>query len=283
MSKEPSKTIGVILASIAANFRDSLLDGLSSAFYEKGYQLVIGLTNNDISREKDFIQKFSKTTDCIIIISAAERYTQIESAVTGTVPMLFLINKPEGCPFSCILESDYSAIYQAIISSANQKKSTVGCICSHRELSATRELLRAYQDAVTASSLPFSRDLIYDVGDDLFFRVDKIIEDMVSRNCYAILAGTPAITNRILDYLVFYNTDPANEPFQLFGYGMVGSTLASQMNIDVIVHPVDHFIDLTVQACIYLIHHPDYKNTRDYLIKGKLRMHTYNGLRSYQD
>ena len=151
MSKEPSKTIGVILASIAANFRDSLLDGISSSFYEKGYQLVIGLTNNDISKEKDFIQKFSKTTDCIIIISAAERYTQIESAVTGTVPMLFLINKPEGCPFSCILESDYSAIYQAIISSANQKKSTVGCICSHRELSATKELLRAYQDAVTAS------------------------------------------------------------------------------------------------------------------------------------
>lgn len=283
MSKEPSKTIGVILASIAANFRDSLLDGLSGAFYEKGYQLVIGLTNNDLSREKEFIRKFSETTDCIIIISAAERYAQIEPVISGDVPMLFLINKPEGCPFSCILESDYSAIYQAIISSANRKESAVGCICSHPELSATKELLRAYQDALTASSVPFSKDLIYDVGDDLFFRADKIIEDMVSKNCHAILAGTPAITNRLLDYLVFYNTDPANEPFHLFGYGMVGSTLASQMNIDVIIHPIDHFIDLTVQQCIYLIHHPDYKKTRDYLIKGKLRMHTYNGLRSYQD
>ena len=281
MSNKAAKTVGVILSSTAANFRDTLLDGLSRAFYQKGVSLIFGLTGNSVSREQDCIRRFSEITDCIVIISCAKHYSEIAPAISGQVPMLFLINKPEGCPYTCILENDYSAIYQAVLSHFNLKKGNVGCICDKRGLSSTEELLRAYRDAVLTSSMPFSEDLIYDIHNNAAFDVHKVILDLKEKGCTAILAATPAITSRILDDLVFYNTNPLNEPLHLFGYGAVGSALSSQMNIDVILHPVNQLIDITTQQCIYMMNHPEYNNFRDFLIKGTLSMHTYDGLHAY--
>lgn len=283
MSSEPTRTIGLILASVVANFRDSMLDGLSNQLHEKGYRLILGLTDHNIDREKEYLEQFSATTDCIIVVSSAEKYEEISSAITGQVPVLFLLNKPEDCPHTCILESDYSAIYQAVVSCTNMELVKVGCVCSHRELSSTKEFLRAYKDAISASPASYSEDLIYDVGDNMDFNVHELVLDMAYKGCSTILAATPSITNRIIDYLVFYNTNPLNTPISLFGYGAMGNSLSSQMNIDVIMHPVNQLVDLAVQQVIYLIGHPDSTYQRDFLIKGALRMHTYDGLHTLKN
>ena len=283
LSIEPTRTIGLILASVVANFRDSLLEGLSNQFHEKGYRLIMGLTDHSIDREKEYLEQFASITDCIIVVSSAEKYEDIAPAISGDVPVLFLLNKPEDCPYTCILESDYSAIYQAVVSCTNMEHVKVGCICSHRELSSTKEFLRAYKDAMSASPASYSEDLIYDIENDMDFNVHELVLDMAYKGCSTILAATPAITNRIIDYLVFYNTNPLNTPISLFGYGTTGNSLSSQMNIDVIMHPVNQLVNLTVQQAIYLINHPDYTNQRDFLIKGSLRMHTYDGLHTLKN
>jgi DNA-binding LacI/PurR family transcriptional regulator len=277
-SRKTKNTIGVIIPNYIARSSDMMLDLLSRRFHQNGYQVIIAQTDSDIAHERELLSYFSKTADCIIIVSAAEHYSAIESAVPKQIPVIFLYNKPNGCPKTCILESDYSAIYQGLVSSLDRDEAKIACVCSNRRLSSTQEALRAYRDATATSPDGCNESLIYDVSVDAEFTVNRLVDSIIEAGCSAIFATTPTLTLLIMDYLIFYNTNPAHTPIRLLGYGDVDGILTSQMHIDLISHPTGQLVSLALEQATYQMNHPNTQNERVYLLKGTLQMHTYNGL-----
>ncbi len=279
--QEVPLTIGFIVSSFSASYRDDFIDLLSVRLREKGYHLFLGVTNHNLEAEREYFQYFGAISDCIIAFSEAEYYEQISDSIPKNIPVIFLFNKPEGCPHTSILQSDYSAIYQSIISCANHGIRKIACICINAHLSAPKEFVRAYEDALQIVSEAQQEPVIYDIGNIADFNPSEIVADAVSKGCSGILASTPAMTNKLLDYLIFYNNERKNKPLALIGYGSSGNSLAGQMYVDTITYPNNQIADLVVQQAIYQINHPNSCLVRDYMVKSSLTMHTYNGPLQY--
>ncbi|WP_022749043.1 substrate-binding domain-containing protein [Lachnobacterium bovis] len=271
-------TIGFIVSSIDSSYRDSLVDSICNKFYDRGYKVLMGMTSHNLDRERELFKIFSELVDCILVISNAEKFEQIEDVVPSDIPVLFLINKPEGATKSAILENDYSAFYQAVVSYSASHHHKIAFVCSNIKVSSSKEVLKAYVDSLNSSQIPYDDNLIYDVMDNPEFDTGSMVSDMLCKGCGAIICTTPNITNRFLDYLLFNSQKNINHPISVYGYGNQVNNLVTQLNINVVVHPHNQIVTLAVEQALYLIKHPNQKNYRDFLVKGKLKMYTYDGI-----
>lgn len=275
-ARKPRHTIGIIAPGATMPFIGKLIDLLTDQFQSRGYQVLTGLTAGITQREHTYLKSFTKSCDAILIISCAAEYAEIAASVPKQIPVIFLVNKPDGCPRTCLLESDYSVIYQGIVSCSNRHSTRVACVCSERKLSSTRECLRAYKDAMEYSPEGYDEQLIFETEDPVDFNPVQIISKCNELGCQTIFATSSELTSHLLDYLLYYNTNPSNTPITLLGYGFSGNDISIQMYIDVIQHPLKEFTELTFQQTLYLISHPNHKE-RVFLLKGTLRMHRYSG------
>lgn len=281
--KKPTNIIGVILPTIGASSYDKVMDLLSDQFHTLGYRLIIKMTSGKLEREQGAYQLFSSMVDCILSISIAENYSEIADYVPTQIPVVFLFHKPEGCPRTCIVESDYSATYQGIVSFASRGLNRIACVCNKRSLFASKEALRAYSSALEAMEIEMDERIIFEIKNNSEFDPHQIVRIAAAQNCDAILATSPVLTSGLTACLLFHNTSPQNTPIELLGYGIMDNVLTSHMRIDLITHPSKQIVDLAVQQAMYLMNHPDYKNERVFRLKGTLQTHTYGEFLNVQD
>ncbi len=278
-----TKTIGVVLPAMSASSYDRVFDLLAEQFHALGYRLIITMTNWKLDLEQKAYQYFASNADCILSISTAEFYSEIEEYVPMHIPVIFLFHKPEGCPRTCILESDYSATYQGIVSFTNRGLRRIACVSNKRSLFSSKEALRAYYNALEAMEIEVDDKIIFEIKNTSSFEPHQIVRIAAEEGCDAILATSPALTGGLTACLLFHNTSPVNTPIALLGYGIMDNVLASNVHIDLITHPTTQVVELTVQQAMYLMHHPDYKNERVFRLKGTLQTHTYNDIPNVQN
>ena len=148
--RKPRKSIGIIFPSISKHFRDSFFDSLVMAFRKKGYNATLCMTNGDIEQERHFIKQLTPISDCLVLMSCARHFEEIKDVIPQAIPTIYIFNQPEGCEATCILESDYSAIYQGVISVANQGHRKMAFVCTNFEHSFTQSIFRRYLRSVGA-------------------------------------------------------------------------------------------------------------------------------------
>lgn len=275
-ARKPRNTISIIIPNVSTDFFGNYVDLITNHFQTHGYQVQIGLTAGNIEWEKTYMKSFSRTSDAILIFSTAIRYAEIAEAVPKHIPVIFLLNQPQDCPHTCIVESDYSAIYQGIISCSNHHATKVACVCDNRELSSNKECLRAYRDAMNISLGGFDEKLVFDLSETEELNPAKLLAHCRENHCQAIFATSSSLTTNLLDYLIYYNSNPDNKPVILLGYSIINVPISMQMYIDVIQRPLTELVKLAYQQTMYIMKHPQQKG-RVYRLKGTLHMHRYNG------
>lgn len=270
------KTVGIIVQSISMQSQHDFFDNLSKKFSEKNCDVMIKITNGNIETERESFTQFGKITDAIIVISAAKNYDEISDVVPTDIPVIFLLTQPEGCNRTCILESDYSAIYQGIISCSNNGENKVAFVYSNMENTATQECLKSYKDALNAIEEGlYDESLLFEVADPNTFNPRTLLNQIITSGCNAILTTSSTLTSSLIDCLMFSSKE-SESALSIMGYGPNESLLSSQMYVDLIVQPLDEILELTVQQVLYKTNHSrnysDQKN-RVYRLKSTLRMH----------
>lgn len=134
MSQRQSRhTIGLILSNVTNDFSGYLIEQMEELFTANGYKLLVTTTNHNIDSERDMLTMFADITDAILIISDTASYTELEASIPQDIPVIFLNRKPTGCPHTCIIENDYSAVFQAILSNSASGNDKIGLVCSNPE------------------------------------------------------------------------------------------------------------------------------------------------------
>lgn len=276
-ARKPRMKIGIIIPNIASQSRDNFIDLICKKFYEKGYIAELCISQGDINIERKCLQSFASTTDCVLLMTVAKKYSEIADVVPKRIPVIFLFNEPEDCPHTCIVESDYSAIYQGIVSCATRNASKVAFVSAGTHSAFEAECFKAYKDALnTIAPDSFDENLIITVDDPNHFNPIELLEDLTQKGCEAIFSTSSNLTGSIVDTMMYCSANTDVEPMILLGYTQVESLLSSHLYVDLIVHPSDEIIDLAVQQALYRIHHPQSDNKRVFLLKGTLRMHHLN-------
>lgn len=272
--RKPRHTIGLILSNVTNDFSGYLIEQMEELFTANGYKLIITTTNHSIQSERDMLQMFGKTTDGILIISDAISYSELADAVPHRIPVIFLNRKPVGCPHTCIIENDYSSIYQAVLSNSANGNDKIALVCSNREFSTTQEIVSAYRDAMISTPIGFHEDWIYYTDTHMRGNPETLLADIIEKGCNTVLTATQTLTRKFWDHMLIYNHD-ANDPVTLIGFTNKDSHKQTVLSFDTIAQPLQELIELSVQQMLYLINTPDVP-AREYLLKGSFRTHSIN-------
>lgn len=274
--ENPTLTIGLILSNVTNDFSGYLIEQMEEQFTANGYKLIITTTNHSIDAEREMLTMFAQITDGILIISDAVSYSELADAIPQNIPVIFLNRRPAGCPHTCIIENNYSAVFQAVLSNIAGGNDKIGLVCSHRDLSTSKEIFNAYKDAMSSSSSGFHDDWVVFTDSDMRGNPETIVTDFVAKGCNTVLAGTQTLTRKLWDYLLVYN-QTADEPVALIGFSNKDTHKLSLLSFDSIAQPLQELIELSVQQMLYLINNPD-TPVREYLLKGTLRTHSVDVL-----
>lgn len=269
-------TIGLILSNVTNDFSGYLMEQMEKSFTKHRYKLLVTTTNHNVDSEREMLQMFGEITDGILIISDAVSYSELSDAIPSHIPVIFLNRKPADCPHTCILENNYSAVYQAVLSNSAKGNDKIALVCSHSGFSTTQEIVSAYRDAMESTSVGFHEDWIYYTDSQMHANPETMLAEFVQKGCNTVLTSTQTLTRKFWDYMIVYNYT-AKEPVTLIGFANKDSHKQSILSFDAIAQPLQELIELSVQQMMYLIHTPD-KPAHDYLLKGSLRMHSVNVL-----
>lgn len=272
-ARKPRNSVGIIFASIGEQFRDDFFDSLISAFYKKGYYASVSLSNGELELERYYIKQLAKTSDCLIIMSCAQKYDDIKDVIPKSIPTLFLFNQPEGCPETCILESDYSAIYQGVLSLANQGHKNMAYLCSNFNQSFTQGSYKAYCDAMTTF---VSEDIdlesnVFNIDDMSKIKPKELIDKLIKNGYNSIFCATSTLTTSMIDTMLVYLPENPEIALPVLGYSYADKLLSSRLYANVIIPSYTEIINLTVQQALYQISHPETEK-RAFLLKGTLHM-----------
>ncbi len=273
MSSDKDRTIGIILPNITNHFSAYFFSEITKALEKEGLRTILSLTEHQVERERELFEYYDKITSGIFVLSSATDYSQIEESVPSDIPVIFFNRRPEGCDRCCILSSDYAAVYQAVISMERSGHTKIACICDNPDYYTTKQVVSAYQDAMSNQNIDFDEDWIY-YTDNQHFSVEQMIDDISSKGCDAVLTATQTLTEYFQDYLLIHNKD-REHPIYLTGYSNDNGTLLAPQSIDVITQPLNQIIQLGVQQLRYLQENPN-APAKEYLLKGTLRVRRFN-------
>ena len=270
--RKPRRTIGLILSNVTNDFSGYLIEQMEELFTASGYKLLVTTTNHSISSEREMLQMLGKITDGILIISDAVSYSELADAVPRRIPVIFLNRKPGGCPHTCIIENNYPAVYQAVLSNLANGNDKIALVCSNREFSTTQEIVAAHRDAMASTPGGFREDWVYYTDTKRRGNPETLLADIVGKGCNTVLAGTQTLTRKFWDHMLVYNHD-AKSPVTLIGFANKDSHKQTTLSFDTIAQPLQELIELAVQQMLYLINTPD-TPAREYILKGTFRTHS---------
>ena len=271
--RKPRKSIGIIFPSISKHFRDSFFDSLVMAFRKKGYNATLCMTNGDIEQERHFIKQLTPISDCLVLMSCARHFEEIKDVIPQAIPTIYIFNQPEGCEATCILESDYSAIYQGVISVANQGHRKMAFVCTNFEHSFTQSIFKTYTDALSiVTSEENFEDNVFEIEDPSTLNPKQLLDELIKKGYDSVFCSTSPLTTSIIDTIIVYQPENPKLVLPVLGYSYADNLLSCRLFANMIIPPYDEIINLTVQQALYQISHPK-SEKRAFLLKGTLHMH----------
>lgn len=272
LTERSGHTIGLILANASSSFTTAFMDFIEQALYQKGYQLVIGLTNHDIELERFYLDFFGRTTDGILILSDSSDYAELADAVPESIPAVFIHRCPNNCKRTAIIENDYSATFQAMLNLIHSGYPKVALICRNIKFSTSREIIQAYREAMNTTKEGFHENWIFECNTTKEHEVERLMTQITEKGFNGILAASVELTEHLAPYIYEYNTQH-EEPISLTGFCAEDRTPALFESLDVICRPVKCTAELALQQLFQLMERPELPISR-YLVQGSL--HTRN-------
>ena len=271
--RKARNSIGIIFPSISKHFRDSFFDSLIMAFEKKGYNCTLCMTRGNLEQERNAIEQLAPISDCLILMSCARHFDEIKDVIPHSIPTIYIFNQPEGCDGTCILESDYSATYQGVISVANQGYQNMAFVCTNFNHSFTQSLYKTYTEAlsVVAPDTNFD-DNVFEIDTLITLNPKQLLDEIIKKGFDSIFCSTSPLTTSLIDTIIVYQPDNPKLAVPVLGYAYADNLLSCRLYANTIIPPYDEIINLTVQQALYQISHPN-SEKRAFLLKGTLHMH----------
>ncbi|WP_423147738.1 LacI family DNA-binding transcriptional regulator [Rubrolithibacter danxiaensis] len=169
LREQKSKTIAVIVPELANNFFSQAINGIERVAREKGYHVLIYLTEDDYEREVSFINDLHNGRVDGIIMSVsgeANDHRYLNRLKSKKIPLVFFDRVYEDIEASKVTTNDYESSFSATehLIQAGCKK--VAYLVVNKSLSIGKMRMQGYTDALNKYNLPVLEELIIDCSND---------------------------------------------------------------------------------------------------------------------
>jgi len=170
LREKKSKTIAVIVPEIANNFFSQAINGIEKVAREKGYHILIYLTDDDFEKETSFIGNLQGgRVDGIIMSVSGEtkNHDYLIKLKKKKIPLVFFDRVYEDIDTAKVTSNDYESSFSAtehLIKSGCQR---IAYLVVNKSHSIGKMRMSGYKDALMAHQIEFRDDLIIDCTNDL--------------------------------------------------------------------------------------------------------------------
>lgn len=169
LRKHKSKTIAVVVPEIANNFFALAINGIQSAAREKGFHVLIYVTNENDKIESDSLKHLQNGRVDGLLISVSNKTINDEDLhqiQAQGIPLVFFDRVRDEFETAKITTDDYESGFKAAEHLIQQGCKRIAYLQISKKLSIGLNRMKGYLDALKKYNLPDDKSLIIDCVDD---------------------------------------------------------------------------------------------------------------------
>ncbi len=158
-----TKNIGVVIPFITNYYFSTVISGIQEEAYNKGYNIILFVTNDDLDREKTLLRNIATTSLDGLLISISSNsdiQDHFEELMQEGLPIVFFDRVPHHIHASKVMQSDFDGAFLATSHLIEKGYRKIAHIAGPEELNFTQERLKGYLAALETANLPSNEDYI---------------------------------------------------------------------------------------------------------------------------
>jgi len=191
LREQKSKNIAVIFPELANNFFSQAINGIEQIARQQGYQVLIYLTHESAESEMAFVNSLANgRVDGLLISLSSEtgNYDHI-SELNKKLPVILFDRVCESSAMLNVTTDDYESSYKATMHLIERGCKRIMYLLALKNLSAGRQRLQGYTDALAHANMPADKKLIIDCDQQEKENYSLIKEAVAAQNPDGILSS----------------------------------------------------------------------------------------------
>ena len=169
LRRHNSRTIAVVIPEVANNFFALAIKGIETIAREKGYHVLIYITNEDLEEEISIVTKLQNGRVDGVILSLSGRTTDtrhLSNLQQRNIPLIFFDRVSEGVDAPKVMTNDYESGFMATEHLINVGCERIAHLTISMNLSISHKRMKGYTDGLLRYDRPFDQSLVLHFGDD---------------------------------------------------------------------------------------------------------------------
>lgn len=165
LREQKSKTIAVIVPELANNYFSQAIHGIERVAREKGYHILIYVTDDDYTKEVNFIRHLHNGRADGIVMSVsgeANDHNYLNKFGIKRLPLVFFDRIYEDIQTPRVITNDYESSFSATEHLIEQGCKRIAYMVVNKSLSIGKTRMQGYIDALSKHHIPFEEHLIID-------------------------------------------------------------------------------------------------------------------------
>lgn len=162
-----SNLIGLVVADISNPFYSHIAKNLERALADKGYNLLICSTDENVDREEKLIQLFAEQhiVDGLIVATTTTKNDFFKRDRLKNFPIVFIDRYLSGIESNYVVANNYQGSFELtnlLISKGCKNILALNITPSH--ISSLTERVKGYQDALAEHNIPFKKENLIEIS-----------------------------------------------------------------------------------------------------------------------
>lgn len=183
LREQKSKTIAIVLPELANNYFTQIIQGAEKEAKKQGYHILIFVTDDDISKERDFIRSLaSGRVDGVIMSASGEStdHSYLERINYEHLPIVLFDRIYDDIHLPKVVTDDYQSSFAATEHLIQNGCQRIAYLVINKELSIGKTRMQGYEDALKKYKIPLRKRLIIDCSNS-YEENSGIIEEAIRK------------------------------------------------------------------------------------------------------
>ncbi|MEM9000546.1 MAG: LacI family DNA-binding transcriptional regulator [Bacteroidota bacterium] len=276
---QKSNTIGLILADLANPFSAQIARIIEDKVMERGYILLIGSMDEDISKFRRLIDTFIKQqVEGLLIVPSENSIKEIEDIQRKGISCVLIDRYFPSLSFNYVANDNYFSTYTCVMNMIENGKKTIGFITQKTDYFHFHERRRGFDDACREAGVDVENRVREVDKSDLNNNVERAISELLDENpgMDAILFSTNMLTLHGLKYAIRNNLNVPDQ-IEIMGFDEVQYYDIFPVPISYFKQPLEQIGHKAVEYLIAEIDNPGQPPLQQ-VIKGELVMAAQSGV-----
>ena len=169
LRRHKSRTIAVVIPEVANNFFALAIKGIETIAREKGYHVLIYITNEDLNEEVSIVTELQSGRVDGVILSLSSKTTDtrhLSNLQQRNIPLIFFDRVSDGIEAPKVMTNDYESGFVATehLISAGCKR--IAHLTISMNLSISHKRMKGYTDSLLRYNQPFDQEMVVHCGED---------------------------------------------------------------------------------------------------------------------